>query len=243
MTAVVDPGPAFRFQVQPEFHEIPLGIDADPAAFDEQLRRFTHDYWGEAEELDPLRRLMAALYGVTAQDLTAGGTVYQALGIFPIGGTADGAEPPERYSRATLTVSVRELENPDPHISAAGIAETLDKSAESGEVQPIILPAGPAVVHIAGTRAMWKLPTPLENPGTPAAVPAQQERFFVRIEVWLPFPDEDRLLLLCLSTPDTQDLFHYQAVLADIADTIAFGEEPPASAEPVTASVSPIAAY
>ncbi|MEU6395100.1 hypothetical protein [Streptomyces sp. NPDC046939] len=254
MTAAPEPGPgpAFRFQVQPEFHEIPLGIDADPAAFDEQLRGFARDYWGDAEELDPLRRLMAALYGVTAQDLTAGGAVYQALGVFPIGGTADETEPPERYSRATLTVSVRELENPDPHVSAAGIAEVLDKSAESGEVQPIVLPAGPAVVHIAGTRAVWDLPAQSGDPCDPAgaADPApaegEQERFFVRIEVWLPFPDEDRLLLLCLSTPDTQDLFHYQAVLADIADTITFGDQAPtASADAATAkpAASPIAAY
>jgi hypothetical protein len=35
---------------------------------------------------------------------------------------------------------------------------------------------------------------------------------------------DDRLLLLCLSTADVQDLFHYQAVLADIADTITFGD-------------------
>ncbi|MGY0024529.1 hypothetical protein [Streptomyces sp. cg35] len=234
-------GPAFRFEVQPEFHEIPLGLDADAAALDERLRQFARDYWGEGEEREPLRRLTAVLYGVTAQDLTAGGAVYSALGIFPIGGTADGSEPPERISRATLTVSVRDLENPDPHISAAGIAEVLDKSAESGEVQSIVLPAGPAVVHIAGTRAVWDLPTPSEEPDG-AAGPGEQERFFVRIEIWLPFPDEDRLLLLCLSTPDTQDLFHYQAVLADIADTIAFGEQAPASAE-AGAAHSPLAAY
>ncbi|MFI0240960.1 hypothetical protein [Streptomyces sp. NPDC016845] len=302
MTTAPEPGPApaFRFQVQPEFHEIPLGLGADTAAHDEQLRQFARDYWGEAEELEPLRRMMAVLYGVTAEDLTAGGGVYQALGIFPIGGTADGVEPPERYSRATLTVSVRELANPDPYISAAGIAELLDKSAESGEVQPIVLPVGPAVVHIAGTRAVWDLPAQPAEPdaatgpatsvspvGTtgaadsadtagpadaasaagpadaagPAGIastagtavtagpagspsPAEQERFFVRIEVWLPFPDEDRLLLLCLSTPDTQDLFHYQAVLADIADTIAFGEQVPVpdDAESVPAA-SPLAAY
>lgn len=46
----------------------------------------------------------------------------------------------------------------------------------------------------------------------------------MRIEVWMPFPQENRLLLLCLSTADAQDIYHYQAVLADIADTITFGD-------------------
>ncbi|MFC3346741.1 hypothetical protein ACFOOM_04675 [Streptomyces echinoruber] len=206
--------PAFRFQVPPEFHAIPLGIGEDETGFAEQLRQFAHDYWGEDEKREPLRRLTAALYAANAEQLVAGGTVYSALGIFPMGGGPDGSEPPERVSRATLTVSVRDLENPDPHLTAAGIAEALDKAAgngDAGEVQPIDLPAGPAVVRVTGSRAVWELPE------------GDQERFFVRIEVWLPFPDEDRVLLLCLSTPDVQDLFHYQAVLADIAYSVTFG--------------------
>jgi hypothetical protein len=215
--------PALRFQVQPEFHPIPLGADADAdeheafdkqEAFDKRMREFARDYWGDREELEPLRRFTAAMYGVNSQQLAAEGAVYHALGVFPIGGaSADGSQLPERVSRCTLTVSVRDLENPAPHIAAAGIAETLDKGTESGEVQLITLPAGPAVVHIAGSRAVWALPDGEE-----------QERFFVRVEVWMPFPEEDRLLLLCLSTADVQDLYHYQAVLADIADTVTFGD-------------------
>lgn len=203
---------AFGFKVHPEFHPIPLATGADEETFDEQMREFARDYWGEKEELEPLRRFTAAMYGVNSQQLAAGGTVYHALGIFPIGGTTDGSQPPERVSRCTLTVSVRDLDNPAPHIAAAGIAETLDKGAGAGEAELVALPAGPAVVHIAGSRAVWELPD------------GDQERFFVRIEVWMPFPEEDRLLLLCLSTADVQDLFHYQAVLADISDTITFGD-------------------
>lgn len=226
---------AFRFQVQPEFHPVPLGLGEDEDTLHERLRRFSHDYWGEREDLEPLRRLTTATYAANAEGLAAGGTVYSALGIFPIGGTSDGSEPPERVSRATLTVSVRDLANPDPHLTAAGISEALDKTSAGGEVQPITLPAGPAVVHVAGARAVWDLPE------------GEQERFFVRIEVWLPFPAEDRLLLLCLSTADVQDLYHYQAVLADIADTIAFGEDEapaPAEAAPSPAlAVSPFGSY
>ncbi|MER7106450.1 hypothetical protein [Streptomyces sp. NPDC000229] len=231
MAADSDGGPsAFRFQVQPEFHAIPLGIGDDEDAFGEQLRRFARDYWGEREDLEPLRRLTAAMYSANAPGLVAGGAVYNALGIFPIGGTSDGSKPPERVSRATLTVSVRDLDNPDPYRTAAGIAEVLDKASEggeAGEVQPITLPAGPAVVRIAGSRAVWELPE------------GDQERFFVRIEVWLPFPEDDRLLLLCLSTADVQDLFHYQAVLADIADTITFDESDAPTPADTAASVSP----
>ncbi|MEU0422012.1 hypothetical protein ABZ235_00130 [Streptomyces canus] len=207
-----DTSAAFGFQVQPEFHPIPLGAGVDEETFSQQMREFARDYWGEQEELEPLRRFTAAMYGVNSQQLAAGGTVYHALGIFPIGGAADGAQPPERVSRCTLTASVRDLDNPAPQIAAAGIAETLDRSKETGEVQLVTLPAGPAVVHIAGSRAVWELPD------------GEQERFLVRIEVWIPFPEDDRLLLLCLSTADVQDLFHYQAVLADIADTITFGD-------------------
>jgi hypothetical protein len=207
-------GPAaFRFQVQQEFHAIPLGTSGDEETFDEHMRKFARDYWGDQEELEPIRRSTAAMYGVNSQQLTADGTVYHALGIFPIGGTADGSQPPERVSRCTLSVSVRDLENPDSHLVAAGIAETLDRGNESGEIQLIDLPAGPAVLHITGSRAVWGL-----SDG------GEQERFFVRIEIWMPFPGEDRLLLVCLSTADVQDLFHYQAVLADIADTITFGD-------------------
>ncbi|WP_330338328.1 hypothetical protein [Streptomyces sp. NBC_00557] len=243
MTPVPDPAaPAFRFQVQPEFHEVPLGIGQDEDTFDERLRQFARDYWGEREDLEPLRALTAAMYGANAERLVEGGAVYNALGVFPVGGGRDGSGPPERISRATLTVSVRELGNPDPHLTAAGIAETLDKAAgngEAGEVQPVSLPAGPAVVHIAGSRAVWDLPE--------AAAPDaddEREQYFVRIEVWLPFPRDDRLLLLCLSTPDVQDLFHYQAVLADIAHTITFGDaEEPAPSLTTTSSASPFSSY
>ncbi|MGC0399907.1 hypothetical protein RKD27_002551 [Streptomyces sp. SAI-126] len=204
---------AFRFQVQPEFHAIPLATGGAEEEFDEQMRKFARDYWGEHEQLEPIRRFTAAMYGVNSQQLTADGTVYHALGVFPIGGTADGSLPPERVSRCTLTVSVRDIGNPDPHLVVAGIAETLDQGKGSGEVQMITLSAGPAVLHIAGSRAVWGLSDGEE-----------QERFFVRVEIWMPFPAEDRLLLVCLSTADVQDLFHYQAVLADIADTITFGD-------------------
>lgn len=206
---------AFRFQVPPEFQAAPLGIGEDKDAFGDQLRKFARDYWGEREDLEQLHRLTTAMYEANAETLVAGGTVHNALGIFPIGGSSDGSQPPERVSRATLTVSVRELVNPDPRVTAAGIAESLNHAAgdgHEGETQLVTLPAGPAVVRLAGSRAVWELPD------------GEQERFFVRIEVWLPFPGEARLLLLCLSTADVQDLYLHQAVLAEIADTVQFGE-------------------
>lgn len=213
---------AFRFQVQPEFQPVPLDPGAGAAAgdevLDERMRDFARAYWGEAEEREPLRAFTAALYGVNSAQLAADGTVYHALGFFPVGGTADGSQPPERVSRCTLTVGVRDLDNPDPHLTAAGIAETLDRAGDGGEVQLVTLPAGPAVVRVAGSRAVWQLPD------------GEQERFFLRVEVWLPFPEDDRLLLLCLSTADVQDLYRYQAILADIADTVTFGDEPAADA-------------
>ncbi|WP_309051436.1 hypothetical protein [Streptomyces sp.] len=221
MTSSSNAPAAIGFHVQPEFHPVPLPADSDSGTdnagedFDARMRGFARDYWGEAEEREPLRRLTAALHGATSQQLAGQGTVYHALGVFPIGGNPDGTLTPERVSRCTLTVSVRDLDNPDPHLSAAGIAETLGHGQDGGEVQLVSLPAGPAVVHIAGSRAVWQL------------TDGEQERFFVRVEVWLPFPRDDRILLLCLSTADVQDLFHYQAVLADIADTVSFGDAVP----------------
>lgn len=239
MTRVTDSDAGVRFQVQPEFHAVPLGLGVDEDAFAEQMRQFALGYWGEREELEDLRGLTRAMYSAQAETLVAGGAVYNALGIFPVGGTADGSEPPERVSRASLTVSVRDLDNPDPRLTAAGIAESLDKGPTGGEVQLISLPAGPAVVHLAGSRAVWEL----EDGG-------EHEQYFVRIEVWLPFPGEDRVLLLCLSTPDVQDLYRYQAILADIADTVAFGESgTPAGAgtgavsAPAGTVASPLASY
>ncbi|MEV6260698.1 hypothetical protein AB0M42_08085 [Streptomyces sp. NPDC051784] len=227
---------AFSFHVQPEFHAVPLGLGEDTEAFQERLQDFARDYWGELQGLEVLRRLTTAMYAANAQTLVEGGTVYNAIGVFPIGGSADGAQPPERHSRATLTISVRDLANPDPHLTAAGIAESLDKAVGSGEgaeTQLVTLPAGPAVVRIAGSRAAWDLPD------------GEQECFFVRIEVWLPFPDDDRLLLLCLSTADVQDLHFYQAVLADIADTVSFGadDQPEAADTTLPSTPSPFNAY
>ncbi|MFF3498621.1 hypothetical protein [Streptomyces sp. NPDC003247] len=221
--------PAFRFQVQQEFHAVPLPVGDDEDVSATRMRQFAGDYWGEREDLEPLRKLTTAMYTANAQTLVEGGTVYNALGVFPIGGSADGSELPERISRATLTVSVRRLDNPDPGFTAAGIAEALDKAGDGGEVQLVSLPAGPAVVHVAGSRAVWALPEAEDR----------QERFFVRIEVWVPFPTEDRLLLLCLSTADVEDIYHYQAVLADIADTVAFGEARAPAAPPETAPPPP----
>ncbi|MET7651186.1 hypothetical protein [Streptomyces sp. NPDC005486] len=220
--------PALRFRVQREFRAVPLGLETDEGALDARVRQFARDYWGEREDLEPLRRLTTAMYTVNTQNLVEGGTVYHAIGVFPIG-NADGPQPPERISRATLTVSVRDLENPDPHFTAAGIAEALDKAGDGGEVQLVSLAVGPAVVRVAGSRAVWE---------APEGEAGEPERFFVRIEVWVPFPAEDRLLLLCLSTADVGDLFHYQAVLADIADTLAFDEaEVPAPAPAAAAAV------
>ncbi|GAA3169498.1 MULTISPECIES: hypothetical protein [Streptomyces] len=213
---------AFRLQVQPEFHAIPLGLGQGEEAFDEQMRQFARDYWGEEEEREPLRKLTTALYSTNSQELAAGGTVYNAFGVFRIAGSDDEEQPSERISRASLTISVRDLDNTNADLAAAGIAETLEQGQGSGEVQLISLPAGPAVVHIAGSRAVWELSD------------GEHERHFVRIEIWMPFPDEDRLLLLCLSTADVQDLFFYQSVLADVADTITFGEseEPDSGTSP-----------
>ncbi|MFK4103437.1 hypothetical protein ACI2L1_25840 [Streptomyces sp. NPDC019531] len=213
--------PAFRFQVQPEFHGIPLGVGTDEAAFDAQMAAFARDYWGGQEEREPLRALTAALYGTNSQHLASEGAVYSAMGVFPVGGGADGTEPPARVSRCTLLVSVQDLDNPDPVLAAAGIAETLARGKDSGDVLPVRLPAGPAVVHLSGTRMVWELPD------------GGQERFAIRIEVWLPFPDENRVLLMSLSTADVQDLYMYQAILADIADTVAFGEVEEARKEEV----------
>ncbi|MEU2308631.1 hypothetical protein [Streptomyces misionensis] len=238
MTGEQSPPPAaLSFQVPSEFHEVPLAIGADQDVLYEDLRRFARGYWGEQEELEPLRALTEAMYAANADQLVAGGAIYNALGIFPLGDSTDGSEPPERISRATLTISVREMENPDPYLTTAGILETLDNATENGEaaeVLPIDLPAGPAVVRVAGSRATWDLPE------------GEHERFFVHIEVWMPFPGEDRLLLLSLSTPDTQDFQHYQAVLADIADTIAFGEPEVSgsgTADTAASAVSPFASY
>lgn len=204
---------AFRFQTQPEFHEVPLGLGADEDALDEQMRSFARDYWGEREDWEPLRRMFAASHSANAQQLSSQGVVHHALGVFPIGGTADGATPPERISRCTLLVSTRELDNSNPAVSAAGIAEALTHSNAEGEVQLVRIPAGPAVISIGGSRAVWTLPDG-----------GEQERFLVRIELWVPFPAENRLLLFCLSTSDVEDLHRYQAILADIADTIFFGD-------------------
>lgn len=208
-------GTAFRFRVQQQFHEIPLALGVDEEVLDERMRDFARDYWGEGEELEPVRRMFAALHAANAQQLALEGVVYQALGIFPIGGTADGSQPPERISRCSLLVSVRELDNPNPELTAAGIAESLTRSDDGGETHLVTLPAGPAVVHVAGSRAVWDLPE------------GKQERYFVRIEVWLPFPDDDKVLLMTLSTADCEDLFRYQAVLADIAETVTFGDAEP----------------
>ena len=174
------------------------------------MAAFARDFWGDQEEREPLRLLTAALYGANAQHLAAEGAVYNAIGIFPVGGTVDGTVPPERISRCSLLVSVQDLDNPDPMLAAAGIAETLARGQGGGEALPVRLPAGPAVVHVAGTRSVWELPE------------GEQERFSVRTEIWLPFPAEDRVLLMSLSTADVQDVYMYQAVLADIADTVVF---------------------
>lgn len=203
---------AFRFQTQPEFHEVPLGIGADEDALDEQMRSFARDYWGDRDDWEPLRRMFAAVHTANAQQLSSQGAVYHALGVFPIGGTADGATPPERISRCTLLVSTRELANSNPAVSAAGIAEALTHSNPDGEVHLVRIPAGPAVISVGGSRAVWALPDGEE-----------QERFLVRIELWVPFPAGNRILLFCLSTSDVEDLYRYQAILADIADTISFG--------------------
>jgi hypothetical protein len=234
MTSAADTAPAFRFDVPQEFHRVPLGIEEDgetltnEAALDSRMREFSTAFWGDAAEREPLRRLMAAAETANAEQLRESGAVYHAMGVFPIGGTADGTQRPERVSRCNLLVSVRAVDNPGPHMAAAGISETLERAEDGGEVHQIDLPAGPAVVHLAAQRMVWSFG---ETAGQEGRIDGHDvERYALRIEVWLPFPDQDRLLLLCLSTTDTQDLFLYQGVLAEIAESITFGgDELPAS--------------
>ncbi|MFI5757333.1 hypothetical protein [Streptomyces sp. NPDC051569] len=201
-------------------------MDVDEETLDEQMRTFSRAYWGEREEWEPLRRVFAAMQTANSQQLAADGAIYQAMGIFPRAGTADDSTVSERVSHCTLLVSIRDIDNPDPGVAAAGVAETLSRTDDGGEAQLIALPAGPAVVHIAGQRVMWRLDE------------GERERFLVRIEVWIPFPAENRLLLLCLSTSDVGDLHLYQAVLADIADTVTFGDAPQADDTTVEATPS-----
>ncbi|MGA5584557.1 hypothetical protein ACPCIY_26145 [Streptomyces thermodiastaticus] len=230
-----DGSPGLHFQIPSEFHEIPLAIGNDESAHERQLEQFAQGYWGGRDDLAPLRELTKTLYAVTTQDLVAGGTVYSAFGIYPMGGDLNGSQPPERISRATLTISVREMENPDPYFTAAGIAETLEKApdTEGSEVQPVSLRAGPAVVRIVGSRMVWELQE------------GDLERFSVRIEVWLPFPHDDKVLLLCMSTPDVEDLLHYQGILADIANSVRFGEDSPTNQQvtPSSSGASPFSSY
>lgn len=219
--------PAFRFDVPQEMHEVPLGIKedgtelTDEKTLDDEMREFSRAYWGDEAEREPLRQLMAAMEAANAEQLRESGAVYHAAGVFPIGGSADGSRRPERISRCTLVISVRELENPAPQLAAAGIAEYLEHANDGGEVQQIDLPAGPAVVHLAAQRMVWNL----EQRSSEGEEGGELEHFSLRIEVWIPFPDQDRVLLFCLSTTDSQDLYLYQGVLADIAESITFGAE------------------
>src|SRR4051812_35600671 len=86
----------FRFQVQQEFHEIPLGIGVDEDTFNEQMIGFSRDYWGEQEEREPVRMLTAALHGANSRHLAAEGAVYNAFGVFPVVGSTEDSESPER---------------------------------------------------------------------------------------------------------------------------------------------------
>lgn len=203
---------AVSFQVQREFHEVPLGIEGDTDTLDQQMREFAEAYWGAHEGRKPVRDLFAAAQTANSEQLAADGVLRHFMGVFPVAETTtDGAERAERISRCTLLVSVRDIDNHDPEVSAVGIAKVLSAGDKDG-VQLVSLPVGPAVVRIAGSRAVWDI------------AGGAKERYLIRIELWVPFPEEDRLLLCCLSTSHVEDLVLYQGVLSEIADTISFGD-------------------
>ncbi len=74
------------------------------------------------------------IHTANVQQIASSGAIYHAMSIFPIGGTPDGSDP-QRISRCMLLVSTRELDNPDPAVSAAGIVEALSRMDDGGETQ------------------------------------------------------------------------------------------------------------
>ncbi|TSB22437.1 hypothetical protein [Streptomyces benahoarensis] len=216
-------GPLFRFRVPQGFHEVPLGVT--PEAHAELLQEFAREYWGQGAELEPLRAMTGALYGAARQALAAQGVRYQAVGVFPRREFVEGRTgipgeegEPLPYVRNTLLATVRDLNSPDQDLAAAGIAELLFRQYPDDEVVRVSLPAGPAVLHLAASRLLWGGPdTPDQLAGT--------VRTTVRLELWIPFPSGDRILLLALTTPDTGDLDTHQALLAEVASTVEFPVE------------------
>ncbi|MFG2227680.1 hypothetical protein [Streptomyces sp. NPDC048644] len=235
--------PMFRFRVPHGFHEVPLGVT--PEAHAQLLQEFAQDYWGDDEGLAPLRAMTGALYGAARHALAAQGVRYQAVGIFPRAADtqrdgeheepSDEQDKPLPYARNSLLAAVHDLESRDPDLAAAGIAETLFRQHPDDEVVRVDLPAGPAVLHAAASRLLW------DGPDAPEQL-ADTVRTTARLELWIPFPSGDRILLLTLTTPDTEDLDTHQALLAEVAGTVEFaieGEFPPDEPADPRAQVNP----
>ncbi|GAA1150655.1 hypothetical protein F4556_004551 [Kitasatospora gansuensis] len=198
-----------RFELPPDFREIPVG--ADLAELTDDLRgRIGED---RVEDTDPvlLKQLLIG-YRRTSWQLAETGAYYAASCF----GLIDEGRP----SAASLLISHQEVDCSDPETAVAGIIEIRRRGSDRRQLQRYELPCGPAAVEI-------ELDEPLMVPAAVSPTGADVPIPVATLQAWIPVPAEAdptrrSLTVVTFSTPSVQDWETYCPVVVELLRTVSF---------------------
>lgn len=187
-----------EFAPPEDFHDLPLLLP--PEAFDAALLGLAAKIWSGGTAFQ--REATAMAYGQMVQALEADGTLYAAVGLFET--------EAEEVSLANLLARVERARSDRPEIVAASLHETLSLE-DHRDVHRVDLNCGPAVVSFHATEF--------------GGGQVENSVAFAHIELYVPSPFGEDILIITLSTPSLAELPVYVGLMARLGDTIRFAKE------------------
>ncbi|SDP65403.1 hypothetical protein SAMN04487981_13135 [Streptomyces sp. cf386] len=187
-----------EFESPEDFHEIPLMLPPD--AFEAALQELALRIWPGGTEFQ--REVAAVAYGAMAEALEEDGTVHAAVGLFE---TEAG-----EVSIANLLVRMDDMQLDEPDIVAASLQEMLSLE-EHRDVHRVDLSCGPAIVSFHATEL--------------GGGQVQQPITFAHVELYVPSPFGENLLVITMSTPSLAELPVYVGLMSRLGDTVRFSRE------------------
>jgi hypothetical protein len=194
--------PPMTIRLPEGMHAIEVSLDETERT--EAVRKLVRDIYPRGEE--PLWEAMSALYGATAQEMSAGGVSFFGIGLYDIG---EGGG----VAHCSLTVAVFESGEADPDVVAQGIFATLGPDPLR-DVTWLDLPCGPAVSVISFRKlVVYGQYTKSGN---------DEELTMGQIQVHIPFSTGPYTVVITLDTASVEQWDEFTHAIAGIVGSLEF---------------------